>query len=147
MTDEEILKYCKNVLYRDKSISVAWQLIHELKQKDGALIRRIRNKLLESADYTETSEEDIEGFKRIRKVKRSVKEKFPLVYDVIVGSTGGVIGAIATNLFDTKESQLINQYLQQLDNRVAKIEKTASLKDSSRITPEITSQPKHSLKP
>jgi hypothetical protein len=43
MTDEEILRYCKEVLDKNKSMSVAWHMIHQLRQKDRTQITRIRD--------------------------------------------------------------------------------------------------------
>jgi hypothetical protein len=143
MTDKEILDYCKGVLKKNSYISVAWQLKHSLKlNPDEALIRRIRAKLLELPEYVESSEKEKEGgYLRIRKRGISKKEKFPLAYDLIIGSAGGVIVAIATYfLTPATTNRLDQQQLQRLDSTISSVNRRV---DSIKIIQSFEDTAKH----
>src|SRR5688500_12395069 len=114
MTDKEILRHCKKILKENSYISVAYQIKNVLKIKpEVPLVRRIRAKLLENPEYIETPEYEQEGgYRRIRLIKLSPKEKYPFIHDVSVALIGGVIGAVATWILTPKPTQEDRQAIQ-----------------------------------
>jgi hypothetical protein len=123
MTDKEIIDFCRSILQKNSYISVAWQLKHALNlDANEGMIRRIRAKLLEMPQYIEDSEREKEGgYFRIRKKNISIKERYPLVYDLVVGATGGLIVLLATTWLSTKEQPADRQQLQELNLEMEKV--------------------------